>query len=151
MPNVSWTGPTAGAHDGAMTPDPTATPNPLAALGLLSMEATDDAALEKSVRDRVTPAFTFRVDGRDTDVEGYLAHLRELRASFAGAELTVLHELVDRTTDPARAAVRFTLVMRMDDGSTVQGEAHTFALLDGDRVAALYDIGRILGPDDDRP
>lgn len=125
--------------------------NPLTALGRLTVEAADDATLEKEVRDLVTDTFTFRQAGVRTDVEGYLAHLRGLRASYTAARLTVLDELVDRSTRPARAAVRFTMLMHTSDGSVVEGEAHTFAALAGDRVAALHDLGRFLEPGDDRP
>lgn len=130
-----------------MTPDR----NPLTALGRLTIDAPDDATLETAVRELVTTTFTFRQAGVRTDVEGFLAHLRELRSSFENGEITVLDELLDRSTDPARAAIRVTMLMRMKDGSTVEGEAHTFAVLDGHRIDALHDLGRYVETGDDRP
>lgn len=129
--------------------------NPLVELGRLTFDAADDAALEDGVRALVVPGFAFRQEGRRDDVDGYLAHVRGLRAAMAGGELVVLDAMLDRSTVPARAAARVHARMRMADGSLAEGEAHLLGVLDGEpgheRLAVVHETGRLVATDDDPP
>ena len=125
--------------------------NPLVAFGRATFEAVDDADLEARVRALVAPDFAFRQEGRRVDVEGYLAHVRRLRSATAGGELTVLDELVDRSVTPVRVAARVFVRMPMLDGSVTEGEALMIGRLEGERLAAVTESGRVLGVGDDRP
>lgn len=127
------------------------TTNPLTTLSRLTFGAPDEAALEEGVRAVVTPTFTFRQEGHRTDVDGFLAHLRELRGAMSSGEITMLDELVDRSTRPARVAARATARMRTADGSLAEGESQMIGVLDGDRLDVLHEMGRYLHDGDDRP
>lgn len=127
------------------------TVDPLTTLSRLTFDAADDAALEQGVRALVTPTITFRQKGSRTDADGFLAHLRELRDAVSRGEVTMLDELVDRFTQPARVAARTTVRMHLFDGSVAEGESQMIGVLDGDRLDTLHEIGRYLDTGDDRP
>ncbi|MET8556021.1 hypothetical protein ABZV64_13820 [Streptomyces sp. NPDC004959] len=121
--------------------------HPLARLAELTFQA-DDETLVREVRALVDPAATLRLDGKETDLAGYLRHLTELRSTVEEGTLTVLDEVGEGRT--GTVAARVTVRMAMKDGSVVRGESHLVGRLGDDgRITKVADIGRLLTPEDD--
>ncbi|CAK7282789.1 hypothetical protein SGPA1_20764 [Streptomyces misionensis JCM 4497] len=121
--------------------------HPLTRLGELTFQA-DDETLAREVRALVDPAATLRLNGRESDVAGYLRHVSELRSAMDEGTITVLDEVGDGAS--GTVAARVTVRMAMKDGSVVQGESHLIGRLgDDSRITKMVEIGRLLTPDDD--
>ncbi|MFC9226062.1 hypothetical protein ACFT8W_35935 [Streptomyces hygroscopicus] len=120
---------------------------PLTRLGELTFQA-DDETLALEVRALVDPAATLRLNGKESDVAGYLRHVSELCSAMDEGTITVLDEVSDGAT--GTVAARVTVRMAMKDGSVVQGESHLIGRLGDDgRITKMVEIGRLLTPEDD--
>ncbi|WP_031465869.1 hypothetical protein [Sciscionella sediminilitoris] len=119
--------------------------HPLVHLGRLTFE-TDDEALEREIRAVLAPEATLRLNGRETDLAGYLMHVRELRSGIRDGTLTVIDEIRAEDALAARVAVR----MQLTDGSAVHGESHLIGRIGADgRLTRMTEIGRLIGETDD--
>ena len=122
--------------------------HPLVRLGELTFQADDDT-LARETRALLDPAATIRLNGRESDVAGYLRHVLELRSAMADGTITVAAALRDSGPSGMMAA-RFVVRMAMKDGSVVLGESHMIGILGKDgRVTRMIDIGRLIEDGDD--
>lgn len=125
--------------------------NPLVRIGELTFHA-DDSCLVGEVRARFDPAATIRLTGKETDVDGYLRHVLQLRSAMSVGTITVVTALRDDRGPSGMAAARVVVRMSMKDGSTVLGEAHLMADLGADgRITRMVEIGRLIEDGDDPP
>ena len=125
--------------------------NPLVRLGELTFSADDDT-LVCEVRALVDPAATIRLNGKESDVAGYLRHVLELRSAMTDGTITVIDEVHDDRGPSSLLAARVVVRMTMKDGSVVLGESHLVGRLGNDgRVTRMAEIGRLVMDGDDRP
>lgn len=120
--------------------------NPLTALAMLTFSEDDDEAVAHQVRRLVTEQCSFRLSGTDLGVDGYLDHIRALRAGMVDGELQVVIEVADDGAIPRRCAGRYLVRMRMHDGTVIRGEAHLIGTLDNEhRITEFFEIGQVIG------
>ena len=122
--------------------------HPLVRLGELTFQADDDT-LAREARALLDPAATIRLNGRESDVAGYLRHVLELRAAMTDGTITVAAALGD-SGPPGMVAARVVVRMAMKDGSAVVGESHLIGILGEDgRITRMIEIGRLIEDGDD--
>ena len=123
--------------------------HPLTALAMLTFSSDAEDVIAHEVRQLTTERCSFRLNGTNVDVDGYLDHIRGLRAAMTSGDLRVVAELTDGGASPHRVAGRYVVHMQMHDGAIVRGESHLIGVLDSEhRIAHLYEIGRIIGDED---
>jgi hypothetical protein len=120
--------------------------HPLVRLGELTFQADDDT-LAGEVRSLFDPAATVRLNGKESDVAGYLRHVLALRSAMDDGTITVVDEIRD---DRGSAAARVVVRMNMKDGSILSGESHLVGRLGSDgRITRVVEIGRLVVDGDD--
>jgi hypothetical protein len=123
--------------------------SPIIRLGELTFQADDDT-LAREVRGLTDPAATFRLNGKESDVAGYLQHVLELRSMMKDGALTVVDEGQDHRGPSGTCAARVVVRMNMKDGSAVRGESHLVGRLGNDgRITRMAEIGRLIVDGDD--
>ncbi|MFF1695560.1 hypothetical protein ACFVXC_18285 [Streptomyces sp. NPDC058257] len=123
--------------------------HPLTRLGELTFQA-DDETLVREVRALVDPAATLRLNGKESDVEGYIRHVLELRAAIAHGTITVIDEVRDGRGLRELLAARVVVHMTGKDGVVTKGESHLVGRLGDDgRLVRMVEIGRVVTGEDD--
>jgi hypothetical protein len=123
--------------------------HPLVRLGELTFQA-DDGTLVREVRALIEPAATLRLNGKESDITGYLRHVLELRSAMNDGAITVVDEIRDDRGPSAMLAARVLVRMNMKDGSVVLGESHLVGRLgNDDRITRMAEIGRLIVDRDD--
>jgi hypothetical protein len=126
-------------------------PNPLTRLAELTFKALDNASLTRQIRDLVDPAATIRLSGRESDVDGYIRHVVELRSAMSHGVITVVEEIQEDRKASGGLAIRVIVHMNMKDGAVVLGESHLVGRLgDGGRITRMVEIGRVIADGDDQ-
>ena len=125
--------------------------NPLTRLAELTFKALDNASLTRQIRDLVDPAAKIRLSGRESDVDGYIRHVVELRSAMSHGAITVVEEIQEDCGASRGLAIRVIVHMNMKDGAVVLGESHLVGRLgDGGRITRMVEIGRVIADGDDR-
>jgi hypothetical protein len=123
--------------------------NPLVRAGQLTFDA-DDEALNRGMRALFDPAARIRLNGNESDVDGYLRHVLELRSAMSEGAITVAAALRDGHGPSSKVAARVLVRMTMTDGSVVHGESHLIGQLGTDgRLTSMTEIGRLVEDGDD--
>lgn len=119
--------------------------NAIVRLSELTFVASDDT-LAADVRALLDPAATFRLSGKETDVDGYLRHVVEFRSAMTDGTIAIVEEIDDSGGLAARVVVR----MAMKDGSVMSGESHVIGRAGEDgRITRMVEIGRLIVEGDD--
>ena len=128
--------------------------NPLTRLAELTFKAADNASLTRQIRDLVDPAAKIRLSGRESDVDGYIRHVVELRSAMSHGVITVVEEIQEIPEDREASgglAIRVIVHMNMKDGAVVLGESHLVGRLgNGGRITRMVEIGRVIADGDDQ-
>jgi hypothetical protein len=123
--------------------------HPLIRLAELTFQADDDT-LVREVRALADPAATFRLNGRESDLAGYLRHVLELRSAMNAGTITVVDEIRDNHGSAGTFAVRVIVRMDMKNGSVALGESHLMGHAGNDgRITRMAEIGRLIVDGDD--
>jgi uncharacterized membrane-anchored protein len=123
--------------------------NPLVRVGELTFDA-DDETLTREVRAMFDPAARIRLNGKESDVGGYLRHVLELRSAMSEGAMTVAAALRAGDGGSDQVAARVVVRMAMRDGSVLHGESHLVGQLGDDgRITRMVEIGRALEAGDD--
>jgi hypothetical protein len=123
--------------------------NPLVRVAELTFDASEET-LDQEMRALFDPAAGIRLSGRESDLDGYLRHVRELRSAMSEGTVTVADELTDGRGPATLVAVRVVVRMAMASGSLVTGESHLIGHLASDgRVTRMVEIGRLVEDGDD--
>jgi hypothetical protein len=123
--------------------------HPLVRLGELTFQA-DDETLVREVRALVDPAATLRLNGKESDVEGYLRHVQQLRAAMEHGTISVIDEVRDGRGPCELLAARVVVRMTGKDGVVTKGESHLVGRIGDDgRLVSMVEIGRIVADEDD--
>ncbi len=123
--------------------------NPLVQAGQLTFDA-DDETLVRELSALFDPAARIRLNGKESDVGGYLRHVLELRSAMSEGSITIAAALRDGDGPPEMVAARVTVRMAMRDGAVVHGESHLVGQLGEDgRITRMIEIGRALADGDD--
>ena len=123
--------------------------HPLIRLAELTFHADDDT-LAREIRALADPAARIRLNGRESDLAGYLRHVLELRSAMNAGTITVVDEIRDDRGPSGTFAVRVVVRMDMKDGSVVLGESHLMGHTGNDgRITRMAEIGRLIVDGDD--
>jgi hypothetical protein len=123
--------------------------NPLVRAAELTFDASEET-LDRELRALFSPAAGIRLNGKESDLDGYLRHVRELRSAVSEGTATVADELRDNRGPSGLLAVRVVVRMAMRNGSVVLGESHLIGHLGRDgRVTRMVEIGRHIEDGDD--
>jgi hypothetical protein len=124
--------------------------HPLTRLATLVLLGDDDDDVAYQIRRLVAEQCSFRLNGTAADLDGYLDHVRDLRARIKAGELRVVEEITDSGATLERVAGRYITRLRMHDGAIVRAEVHLIGVLDSDRrIAKLYDVAQLIGDEGD--
>ena len=104
----------------------------------------------REVRALRDPAATLRLNGKESDVEGYVRHVLQLRAAMKHGTITVIDEVRDGRGPCELLAARVVVRMTGMDGVVTEGESHLVGRLGDDgRLVRMVEVGRVVAHEDD--